>query len=431
MFDNEIMPIGEKIKNIRDMFGSSQRELAEGICSINNISLLEKNRQNITYKLAVGIAANFNIIAQKKKINVVITADELIKDEDSQANNIFKNNIVNNLNKIKSLDLFEDDLYKAEELIEKYNIIDSNKIELYKLAADFYYREHIYTKSDEMCNKALKIDIHLKNIFDEINIYIYKSRNSIMQYHYTEALEQLEYAENLNNSICNDEFFERIFFSRALIYKKLNEYDKSLIYLDILISKIKDNNMFLKVKMLHANCLNEQHKFEKSKKEYIEILDIAMKIDNKDFISMAYRNLSELDLNKRDYKSAGKHIQDCLECNPNNEYLSENLYFAAKVLQNLNKEVEQYLLRALDICEKKDRENLSLIEKVMYELLLIYIEKDDETNIMLIARKTETLNIDCCLIYSELIYYYRERKKEKSVYFNRELINKLKYIKKM
>lgn len=69
MFDNEIMPIGEKIKNIRDMFGSSQRELAEGICSINNISLLEKNRQNITYKLAVGIAANFNIIAQKKKIN--------------------------------------------------------------------------------------------------------------------------------------------------------------------------------------------------------------------------------------------------------------------------------------------------------------------------------------------------------------------------
>ena len=36
--------------------------------------------------------------------------------------------------------------------------------------------------------------------------------------------------------------------------------------------------------------------------------------------------------------------------------LERYLYFAAKVLQNLNEDVEHYLLQALEICEKKDRE---------------------------------------------------------------------------
>ena len=135
--------------------------------------------------------------------------------------------------------------------------------------------------------------------------------------------------------------------------------------------------------------------------------------------------------NQKDYKSAAIYVKESLLYSLNNEDLNEILYFAAKVLQNLNEDVEQYLLQALDICERKDRENLNLIKDIIYELLLIYMKNEDEENITLMVEKAKELNINCYLIYAELIKYYRYRKEEKSNYFNDELIDKLKQIKKI
>ncbi|MFT8351957.1 tetratricopeptide repeat protein [Clostridium saccharoperbutylacetonicum] len=432
MFDNQIIPPNEKLKKIRQILRATQDEIAEGICTKNNISQIENNKQKLTANLAIGIAENLNKIAKAKGIALSpITVNDLIKDEDSQANYIFRNSIMKELKEINEIELFEKKLHEAENIIENYNISDKEKLELYKLAADFYYHQHIYTKSEEMCNKGLKVDITLKNITEEANLYIFKSRNSIETQRYSEALEQLEYAEKLNKRIGNNSFFEKIFFIRALTNKKLGNYDEALKYLDILKNKfeIEDKVLLLKVNMVYANCLSNQHRFDEAEKKYIETLELGMKFDYKDFIAMAYRNLSELYLLKGDYKSAGRYIKDSLICSPNNEYIGEILYFAAKVFENLNEDVEGYLLKALVMCEKNDKENLDLIEKIIYELILIYISKEDEKNIMLIAKKAELLNIDCCLIYLELVEYYRERNKEKSINLNKKIIGKVKRIK--
>ena len=61
---------------------------------------------------------------------------------------IFSIILLNELKEIKVIDLFEQKLCEAEELIEKYNITDNKKIELYKLSADFYYNKNRYSKSD-------------------------------------------------------------------------------------------------------------------------------------------------------------------------------------------------------------------------------------------------------------------------------------------
>ncbi|WP_315074478.1 tetratricopeptide repeat protein [uncultured Clostridium sp.] len=433
MFDNEIMMQGERLKKIRQViFRATQNEISKGLCTKNMISLIENNKKKLNFKLATGIAENLNRIAKEKGINLsLITPEELMIDDDEQANYIFPN-IINELKEIKKIESFDQKLLEAEELIEKYNITDNKKIELYKLSADFYYYKYRYSKSDQMCDLGLKISINSQNSFEEINFYIYKSRTNIFTGNYIKSLQQLEYAEKLNSDICNNELSVMLLYYKATTYKKLCEYDTSLKYFKILKKfEIDDYKMLLRVKMNHSNCLNDYHKFDEAEKEYKEILSIAMKYNDKDIIAQTYRNLSELYVNKKDYKSASMYIKECLLYNQNNEDRGEYLYFASKIFQNLNEDVKMYLLQALEVCEKNDNENIALIEKIIYELVLIYIKNEDKENLMLIADKAKDLNIDYSLIYLEIGEYYRGRNEEKSKYFIKKSREKMKQIKKI
>lgn len=173
MFNNEIMIQGEKLKKIRRiMLGATQTEIAQGVCTKAMISLIEKNKKKLNFNLATGIAENLNRIAKKKGLNLsLITPEELMINDGEQANYIFTN-ISNELKEIKVIDLFDKKLFEAEELIEKYNITDNKKIELYKLAADFYYNKNRYSKSDQMCDIGLKISVNSQNNFEEARLYI-------------------------------------------------------------------------------------------------------------------------------------------------------------------------------------------------------------------------------------------------------------------
>jgi tetratricopeptide (TPR) repeat protein len=433
MFDNEIMTQGQRLKKIRQlMLRATQTEIAQGVCTKNMISQVEMDKKKLNIKLATKLSKNLNRIANKKGLNLpLITSEELMIDEDDRANYVFTNSIMKDLKEIKEIEIFDEKLLEAEELIEKYNITDNNKIELYKLAADFYYDKHRYSRSDYMCDIGLKISINFKNSFEEISFYIYKSRTNILTRNYIKALQQLDYAEKLNDDIVNDELSIMILYYKALAYKKLGEYYSALECFKVLMKfEIKDCNMLLKSKINHANCLNDYHKFEDAEKVYKETLSIAMKYDNNDYIAMTYRNLSELYANKKNYKSATMYIKECLSYNPNYEDRGEYLYFASKVLQHSNEDVEMYLLQALEACEKNDNENLSLIEQVIYELVLIYIKKEDKENLMLIADKAKELNIDYSLIYLEIGEYYRGRNEEKNKYFIRKAREKIKQNKK-
>ncbi|MBD7913506.1 tetratricopeptide repeat protein [Clostridium cibarium] len=430
MFNNEIMPPYEKIRKYRVITGATQDEIADGVCTKIWLSKIENNKKKLKFNLATGIAENFNKIINEKGLSVpLITPDELMEDEDDQANHIFAN-IVSELKEIRIIDTFEQKFCEAEDLIEKYNITDNNKIELYKLATDFYYYKNRYSKSDYLCDIGLKISVNSQNSFEEVTFFIYKSRNNIFLDLYIKALQQLDYAEKLNDDIVNDELSIMILYYKALAYKKLGEYDSALECFKVLKKfEIKNWNMLLKKKINHANCLNDYHKFEDAEKVYKEALSIAMKYDNNDYIAMTYRNLSELYTNKKNYKSATMYIKECLSCNPNYEDRGEYLYFASKVLQHSNEDVKYYLLQALEVCEKNDNENGSLIEQVIYELVLIYIQKEDKQNLLLIADKAKELNIDYSLIYSEIGAYYRGRNDEKSIYFYEKSRERMKQIK--
>ena len=433
IFDNEILSPNEKLKSIRNLIGATQEEIAERVCTKYLISQIENHKKKLNYKLALGLAKNLNKIVKIKKIDILeITADKLIENEDIQANYLFKKNMIDGLKKIKEINELEEKLSEGESLIRKYNIEDSMKVDMYKLAANIYYLKEKYTQSDEMCRYGLKICLKTTNTLEEASLYISKSRNNMARKNYIVALEQLDYALKLNNDINKNEILQRVFFNKALIYTYMNIYDKVLKYLTILIDKFElKEKQLLDVKMLHANCLTEQDKLEEARNEYIEILEPAMKFNDKDLLAMTYRNLSEVYLKQKKYKDAVIAIEKSLDYNNGNWYLAENLYFASKVFKNMNKDVETYLLRALKTWEKNNAENADIIEKIIYELVLVYIKREDEKNIMLMTKKVEELNIDFCLIYAELVKYYRYRNEEKSIYYNDKSIEKMKKIKKI
>ncbi|WP_257788331.1 helix-turn-helix domain-containing protein [Clostridium saccharoperbutylacetonicum] len=411
------------MKELRKILNMTQVELAEGICSINNISLLENNKQKLTYKLAVRLATNFN----KKSKNTLITTEELMRDEDDQANIIIENNIISTLEKIKIIKSFEEMLDEAEWLLKKYNITDKNKIKLYNTASNFYYNNYSYYKSYEMCRIGLTIAINCGNKLEEANFYISKARINVALKKYLEALHQLEHAEKIND-FDNDELFRRICFNKAVLYKKMNKFAESLEYLDKIKNIVNDQKRMMDLKTMYANCLECLQEYEKSEKEYIEILDIAMKLNNQDLIALTYRNLSELHFNMKNNKNALMFINASLENNHNNSHVNDDMFFAAKIYKRLEKysEAKKYLLRALEISEETDRENSELIENIIYELILIYIIENDEDNINLMEQKSKELNVDYRLIYLELIKYYRIKNEEKSIYFNNELIEIIK-----
>lgn len=426
MFGNQIMSVGEKFKKIRQILDVTQDAVAEGICTKNRISQIENGKKKPNFNLAIGISINFNKIAHKKNIDIsLITAEFLLKDENNQANDIF-NIIILELETVKSTEVFKKKLEEAEFYVDKYSIVDDEKIKLYKLAADFYYKQFMHSKSEIMCIKGLKICFNPKYVSEEVNFYIYRAKNNIVTGRYDEALEQLEYAEQLNINISKIEFRENIFWCKALIYKKIGEYSEAIKCLKILRNEIgiKNKNMLLKTKMLYANCLNDLHEFEESEKEYIEVLDEADRLHNIDYISLTYRNLSELFLNKKNYIKAEMYIKESIEINPNNGHLNRDLYFAVEVLEYVNKDVEPYLLKALELSKSKDIENLDLIKKIINKLVSIYIKKDEEKKIEAMIEMANELNINCNKIYAQLIKYYRYRNQEKSEYFNNILIEK-------
>jgi tetratricopeptide (TPR) repeat protein len=432
MFDNEILSPNEKLKNIRNLIGATQEEIAEGVCTKYLISQIENDKKKLNYKLALGLAENLNKIVKIKKIDILkITASKLTEGEDIQANDLFRKNIVHGLKKIKEINALEEKLSEGEKLINKYNIEYNMKIDMYKLAANIYYFKEKYNESDEMCRYGLKVCLSAGNILEEASLYITKSRNNMVRKNYLVALEQLDYALKLNNDVSNDGIFQRIYFNKALIYQEMSIYDKALKYLRILTDEFKlEEKKLLDVKMLHANCLIEQHKLEEAENEYIEILEPAMILHDKDLLAMAYRNLSEVYFKQKKYKDAAIAIKKSLENNPDNSHLAENLYFASNVLKSMDKDVEKYLLRALKKCEKNNDENTDLVEKIIYELVLIYIKREDEEKLMLITGKAKALNVDCTSLYLQLIEYYIDRKKEKSINLIKELLDKIKEIKK-
>jgi tetratricopeptide (TPR) repeat protein len=432
IFDNEILSPNKKLKNIRNLIGATQEEISEGVCTKYLISQIENDKKKLNYKLALGLVENLNKIVTIKKIDILkITAGKLTEDEDIQANDLFRKNIVHKLKEINEIYALEEKLSEGEKLINKYNIEDNMKIDMYKLAANIYYLKENYNKSDEMCRYGLKVCLNTGNILEEASLYISKSRNNMDRKNYIVALEQLDYALKLNIDISNDKIFQRIYFNKALIYKKMSIYDKALKYLRILTDKFKlEEKKLLDVKMLHANCLIEQDKLEEAANEYIEILEPAMILDDKNLLAMAYRNLSEVYFKQKKYKDAAIAIEKSLDYNPDNSYLAENIYFASKVFKSIDEDVETYLLRALKICEKNNADNADIVEKIIYELVLIYIKREDEEKLMLITKKAKALNIDCTSLYLQLIEYYIDRKKEKSIKLIRELLNRIKEIKK-
>lgn len=436
MFENEIITPNERVRKNRIALEMTQDELAQGVCSIPNLSHIENGKQSLTVEMAKGFADNFNKKIEEKNIDVgKVTEEELLKDIDTKANEVY-NIYILELKVITDILLFDKKFEIIEELINNYKI-SNKKIEVYEIASDFYFRKRSYSKNEKVCSKGLEYSLSAGDKIKQASFYIDKSRIYIKIYQYKEALKELNNAENLN--LEDKKINSRIYFNKALVYKKLGEYNTSMKYLEIALNELDDNDInsykkLIDIKMLYANCLNEEKRYNELENIYIEILDKAMLKDDEDTISLVYRNLSEYKFNQKKYKLAAQYIDKSIAYNPFNIHLTESLYYAGIIYNqydNSGIRAKEYFIKSLERLEKFDNENKYLMEKVLYELVLIYIKENDDINIEIISNKVEIFNLDRALIFSELIKYYIELNKNKCMEYNRKIINYTKHIKKI
>ena len=67
-----------RIKEYRRMLGVTQFEMADGIMSKSHFQALESNRKRLTFRRAIVLADAINDIANKKGVDLSVTASDLI-----------------------------------------------------------------------------------------------------------------------------------------------------------------------------------------------------------------------------------------------------------------------------------------------------------------------------------------------------------------
>jgi tetratricopeptide (TPR) repeat protein len=433
MFENEILSTGELFKKYIHMLRVSQKDLCNGICSAANLTYIKKDIQQLTLDLAIKFADRFNQIARDKEIQIEeITSDSLLATLDDRANVVFMLGLdaLEKIKRIEDLNEFEKEVSELEDFIKKYKIETINKINFYLYASDYYYIHYKYSKSELMCKTGLE-HTSSEYILEKASFYMSKCRVKVELGFLDDALAEIEYAEMLNNYIENKSLRSRILFNKAKIYKKQEKLNEAIKILEELVGFDLDSKKEIEVKVMLANCLIDNKEYAKAVSSYIHILELAMNSNDKDLIAISYRNMAEINYKEDNCKEALKNMIESLNNNPGNCKLSENLYFTSNVLKKLNLDREEYLLRALSISEQSVIEDNILIEKIIYELITIYIGNEDDDKIDLLMKKIFLLDLDHSLICPLAIEYYRYRNDEKSVEYNTKQIDYIKKIKKI
>ncbi|MCB2300436.1 tetratricopeptide repeat protein [Clostridium tagluense] len=428
MFENEIISTGKLFNKYICTLEITQKELCEGICSSSNLSQIKSGKQSLTPTLANCFAKKINEIARDKNIKIEeVTEDYLLYDLDYRANTVF-NYELNKLKEIEDVVAFEKKIKELKNIKENYKIKTINIISAYICASEFYYENYRYSQSEYMCKEGLEYTSSEYRLQKAL-FYITKSRIKTELGFPEDAWSDVKYAQKLNNDIKNEKLSIDILYRKAKICKDQGKLYDAIKYLEEELKLDLNEKKELEVKIMYVNCLIETKEYDKALNRYVPILELAMNNNDKDLIAMSYRNIAEVNCKQGNYKLALKNMEESLNNNPGNGYIIENLYFISTILKKIRLNAEEYLVRALKVADDLDVQNKILIEKIIYELILIYIENQDDNNIDMLMDKLNLLNIDHSLICPVVVEYYRYRNDKKSVEYNTKQLNYIKKIK--
>lgn len=378
----EVLPIGNKIKNLRKKYSLNQEQLAGKDITRNLISQVENGKANLTKSAAKIMLKNLKKICHNKNIKVNENIDYLMESEVSQASKIVDRYIeeLKDLSAYKD-GTFEHKLSEAEEFLASWDI-RNKKIFIFDIAGDYYcsandfYNSAIYYEKAKALIDTTTCKENLISILRKLStVYYYIGK-------YEEDIKSCDFALNHFTNM-SKKYYCIFTFNSALCYFKLKEYNKTLYRCKKIEKAIKkiDTKKYCEVLLQEAICLVELNEYEKSLKILINLADDIDKDDTPNYVTILI-NLAENYLHM-DNMGKTKETLNIINANINNlnqdsKCLSEiylNLGELYAKLHNTTKAKELYS-KALTYAKKFNCD--CLIEDILSKLMDIYTSSKDK-----------------------------------------------------
>ncbi|WP_139903335.1 tetratricopeptide repeat protein [Clostridium thermarum] len=189
----------------------------------------------------------------------------------------------------------EEDIKKIIEIVSFYKL-EILEIKAYRKAADFYYSIKKYYDAAHYCQKILDYYIRIGNedklafLYNQIGVYKYLNMN------YKEALVYFDKANVYAIMFCDSDIEIKSLFNMALIYRKMQWFDKAIEYAEMCIEKTSYKScpekyiMFYSIKI---NCYGDMRKYDKAI-EICRILIDEIKDHNDIVTAYLYNNIGNL-----------------------------------------------------------------------------------------------------------------------------------------
>ncbi|MEG0308103.1 MAG: helix-turn-helix domain-containing protein [Clostridium sp.] len=401
---------GEKIKILRKKLNIKQIELEEIGVSRNYISMVESDKRNLSGETLEKLVEFFKNKAAVLDVNIDIDKDNLVLSKEGQALNYCNNKLLSDL-----------DLTEINRLIsigEKYKLLDILST-VYFLKGDLLYSENLFDKAIVFYYDTL--ELYDSNTDDTIKAQVYNKlgKCKLQTLCYEEALAYF-FKCHFHLNECTDKVsYQNCIFNIAITYKKMGEFDNSLLYINKLLSILNaDDNLdiYIDMMILEANCYISKNEYTAAIKIYNHTINAyGSKLGTSlgyiyNNLGLIYTDINEID-NALDYFNKAISIKKDMD----QATLSHPIIYKSKVYLKCN-----YQNQAIELLEQGislakscfDREYMllgyTMLEEIYrglnnYEKLeniylnLIDILKDTDSNELIdIYIKLSVLYLDNC-----------------------------------
>lgn len=371
----EVIPIGEKLRSMREKYQLKQDEIVGTEVTRNLISQIENGKAKLTRNTAEIILKHVKDKLAEKDMAMTIDIEYLLEDEEAQAKKILDEFIeeLKAFNNSKDSG-FEDELKEAEEFLLEWNLIDK-KIIICELAGDYFYsnknfyKASVYYENTKCLMNINMVTVPLISVLQKLsNTYYFMNKLN-------EGIDICNYALDRFPSMDN-KIQAGFLFNSGLYYNYLQQYEKTIRFIDRVINIMdkSEKQRYAQVLLLKASSLYNLKFYEEALEIYEELIEMTS-IDDYGHRAVYYNNISEIYIKLKKTDEANKYLSmtlEAMEYIPDDFIMLPHIYFnvAKRCLKLRDIEcASNFLTKALNIA--KEFKNAIIIKDILLEIINI------------------------------------------------------------
>jgi len=425
----EFLTQGEKLKRLRIQLNLRQKDLADENITREFISMVEKDKRNFSKQNAISIMKNILSKAEEKGIVLNLDEEYIYRDIKQDVQKYCLQQVENKATK--------EECEKLLDMAEKYDLPYA-KFRILKRMGKIFFADQDYTQSFIIHSQAMEI-LNTNNLIEEKPIIF--NNMGVCKLKLTQYEEAVLYFSNslIICDIINDyKICNRVLFNLALTYDNLGKVDETLKVIQKCnkkLDKIKENILYLKVKVMEANCYEVKKQYDKSFIIYDQLINDIRNNQNPEnfkFLGLIYNNMAFIKLEQKNYDESEFYFDKSYQArliydkeglshtliDKSSLYIDVNLL--DKAIEGINEGIiickkyndYEYWLTGLKQLEKiyLIKKNYDKLEKVYLDLMSLSEKNNTEKNSIYALNKL--INLELLLKNMEKAQFYSNKLNE-------------------